>query len=186
MDLLVPRRELEAVLLGEIQTRILVPENVAYVVDQTVARLGEKADGSATDLAESRVAQITRQIERLVKLAETAGDVEEIAQGIARLEEERASLVSIAQPPEALDPDEIRAAVEARLGKLCGWLSGSPEEGQRALRALLGGRRMEFGPDPELRFRVDGIFEFAARSEKRPATDGDHRASRLCGSGGGI
>jgi len=60
---------------------------------------------------------------------------------------------------------------------------GSADARLDAFRALLGDRRMRVFPDPERRFRVEGLFELSLEMADARAAQG-HRASAVCGSGG--
>jgi hypothetical protein len=62
---------------------------------------------------------------------------------------------------------------------------GAPEERRAAFRTLLGDRKMKVFPDPERRFRVEGLFELALETTDARDPEG-RRASAIIGSGGAI
>jgi hypothetical protein len=105
--------------------------------------------------------EIEGEVATLRRLA-ARGMGDRVASLVADLEAERQRL---AEPPQLaeddLDPSVLRALVEARVRDLRGAFEGAPEECRAALRALLGGRRMRVLPDPEQRFRVEGLFELS-------------------------
>ena len=144
--------------LGAIRDRILVPENIAYAVERAIEIVREESEAKDTTVAEARLSEIGTQIDRLIKLAETAGDIEAIGARLAQLERERESLadqvVSRLEPPNL---DALRPAIEQTVRSFSEWLSGTPEQGKRALRSLLGDRRMTVAADAE-RQLLFGMF----------------------------
>ncbi len=156
----VPSVELEGGLLHAFRGEILTPENVAYTVERAVeiARAGlsqEDRDGTTR-----RVAEVGAQIARLVRLAESAGNVDEIGERLTVLRLERDGLMRQLEAPfEAIDAKRLREMIEAELARVHDWLGAPDSGGREVLRALLGGQRMRFGPDATLAVRVEGAFE---------------------------
>lgn len=110
--------------------------------------------------AKQPLAELGAQIARLVRLAEAAGDVDDIGGRIAALRRERDDLATCLRAPTAeLDGPRLRELIHAELDRMHWWLSAPGSGGREVLRALLGGERMGFGPDAELTVRVEGAFE---------------------------
>jgi hypothetical protein len=104
---------------------------------------------------------------------------------LAELEAERREILRPAATfaPMGLDRAALRRLIEPRVVEMRSAFLGSPERARSAFRALLGDRRMRVGPDPERRFRVEGIFELALETGDARALQ-EHRASAITGSGG--
>ncbi len=87
--------------------------------------------------------------------------------------------------PIGLDRETLRALVEPRVLEMRSAFLGSPEHARAGFRALLGGRRMRVGPDPERRFRVEGVFELALETtdSRGPQDDLGSRHSVVAGGG---
>jgi hypothetical protein len=71
--------------------------------------------------------------------------------------------------------DALRPVIEARGREVQRVLTGAPEAGKRALRGLLGDRRMQVHPDDERGLRVEGVFELTleaagARGHRTPGS----------------
>jgi hypothetical protein len=83
-----------------------------------------------------------------------------------------------------VDLDALRPFIETQVLEMRHALEGDLEERRDAFRAPLGDRKMCVFPDPERRFRVDGIFELALETTDARDPEG-RRASAMSGSGGG-
>ena len=122
------------------------------------------------------LAEVGAQIARLVRLAESAEDVDEIGERLAALRLERDGLVRQLEAPfEVIDAKRLREMIEAELARVYDWLGAPDSGGREVLRALLGGQRMRFGPDATLAVRVEGAFEL--RLDFRGAGRGARGAS---------
>ena len=160
-ELLVARDELEARVLGVIRDEVLTPGNVAYATERALAIIRERTESDDTHEAEARHAELSPQIERLVKLAATAGDVEEIGEQLAQLRAERDALKETlsARALSLPDVEALRPEIEERVRGFGERMAGERDDARRALRHLLGDRRMTLAPDEERGFRVEGVFE---------------------------
>ena len=131
-----------------------------------------------------RLAELPREIERLVALAARVDGVDEIAARLAALKLERERLGADVRAVAAeIDPEALRSSLERRLGELGESLRGDPERARRALAELLRGDRLRVGPDAERGFRVEGTAWLGLETERRgPLGPPTYQA----GSGGGI
>ena len=155
----VPHGELESGLLRAFRDEILVPENVAYTVERALEIIRTSA-APDREIAKRRAAELSDQIARLVRLAESAGDVDEIGGRIAVLRREREGLArALEAPSDVLDGERLREKLRGELERVNEWLGAPGGGGRDVLRALLGGQRMRFGPDEKLAVRVEGAFE---------------------------
>lgn len=104
-------RDLETRIFGAIESQILQPDHVAYAVEQTTTALRKRLDSGAGN-AERRLAEIGRQVDRLLALAERAGDVAELGARLESLEAERQSLLEEAPTmPPVFDSIELRPRI---------------------------------------------------------------------------
>ena len=183
-DLRIAQQELETRFLRGVQEQILVPDLVLYAVEKALdlARVRTAEGPSSAD--RERLAEVETQIEHLVRLAAQLGHLDAHGRVLGELERERQELRQrLLRSSPALDLEALRDPIEKTLNDLGAWLTGTPEQGRAALRALLGDRRLRVGPDTERGFRIDGELEVTL--ELRTAWDHeDLQAVRFGGSGG--
>ncbi len=150
----VPMAELDDLVLGAFVEQVLGDAVVDAIVERAVAvvrgRLAGR--GGAADLAD-----VDARIAKLVRVAETAGDVDELGTRLAALRAERDALrARLGAGAPALDERRLRARARARVADLRGGLSASPEGARRVLYALLGEGKLRVSPDAERGYRVEG------------------------------
>jgi DNA invertase Pin-like site-specific DNA recombinase len=190
----VPQAELEARVLGTIRERFLVPEHIAYAAQRALARV---AKGLRTDLAPApdtaRLAEIEDELATLRRMASKTARRGHAMALLSELEAERAQLLAgPAVVAPAVDLEAFRPAAEAAVLEIRAGLEASDGDRRLAIRALLGGRRLRVGPDPELGFRFEGVLELALQMRRagsdaaRPfdcVVAGAGNARRTCGLG---
>ena len=76
----------------------------------------------------------------------------------------------VAETAPAPDLGALRGPIESRLRELRTWLADSPEQGRRALSALLAGERLRVYPDAERRFRVEGSIRLGLELDQAQAS----------------
>ena len=119
-SLRVPHRELEERILGAVRERTLVPENVLYVVEKTLAIIRDRT-AETRDLAHDRrrLAEVEVALERAVDLAVETSGIAAARQKIEALETERAGLEErlargFPEPPSVLPrASSVTAGAEA-------------------------------------------------------------------------
>lgn len=107
-------------------------------------------------------------------MAARTGRARDVAGLLADLEAERETILSPAATSATigLDRETLRRLIEPHVLEMRTALLGSPELARTAFRALLVGRRMRVGPDPEQHFRVEGLFELELETaDARAAQD---------------
>jgi DNA invertase Pin-like site-specific DNA recombinase len=154
----VARTDLEARVFGAIRDQVLVPDGVAYAVQCAVDALAEAMNREDPRQVRARLREIDKELANLARFVAKTGKVDAAAAHYAELDAERNRLLDRLTEPPVFDPEEIRRAAEARVLVLREALAHGPES-RAALRALLGNRRLQVGPDPERGFRVDGLLE---------------------------
>jgi len=184
--LTVARSALEERIFGAIRERILVPDAVAYAVERALSHVrSELAESVTADTTHgARLAEIEEELALLHRVAGRTGREWQVRALVAELEAERQRLT--AKPAAArseIDLEAWRPTIEARVLEMRAAFEGSADARLDAFRALLGDRRMRVFPDPERRFRVEGLFELSLEMADARAAQG-HRASAVCGSGG--
>jgi hypothetical protein len=162
-DMVVPRRELEDAFLETVQEDILTEDAIAYVVDRAMDLAREWFSSSESDLRKSqeRLRAVTREMENLARLAAKTGDLDVYGNLIKEQRAERAILeteIARAESP-LLDAAGLRDPLESKVRSLREWFGGSRELGRKALRDLLGDRRLAVHPDGQHSFRIEGFFE---------------------------
>jgi hypothetical protein len=157
------RGQLEAAFLEDVQTRLLTSESVDYVVRRTLSLIEERTAVTETHEANrADLALINRKLGNLVDLAAETGDVSKIGEKIKQLEHRRAQIEHLdAAVGAKLDIDAIATAVRTRASTLRGWFEESGEAARRAVKALLGDRRLDVYVDAHS-FRLEAFFELAA------------------------
>ena len=185
-DLRISQQELETRFLRGVQEQILVPDLVLYAVEKALDLARVRTVEGASSADRERLAEVETQIEHLVRLAAQLGHLDAHGRVLGELERERQELRQrLLRSSPALDLEALRDPIEKTLNDLGAWLTGTPEQGRAALRALLGDRRLRVGPDTERGFRIDGELEVTL--ELRTAWDHeDLQAVRFGGSGGAL
>ena len=150
-------RELEERIFGAIEEQVLNPDHVAYVIEQAQAE-AEQDQGQGAEQAAVRVTAISKQIDRLVKLAERAGDIEEIGARIDALAAEREALLDSTPsgPAPSFGFSELRAAIEARVAGLRPTLRAGGEAAREVLQVLFGTQRIQVAACPDRSFSLSG------------------------------
>ncbi len=169
----VARDELEGRLFEAIREKILTPDAVAHVVERAIAlvrmRLAGAHDTTLRD--RERVDQIDRELENLVRQVAKLGDVPGFDSMLSQLKSERAGLVRrLAAPTKVMDlnPGEIRKAAERGVCGLRESFNSAPDVARRALRALLGGDRIQIMRDEAQGYRMEGVFCLGLEIDRRP------------------
>lgn len=185
--LLVPRLELEGRIFEAVRERVLTPEGVAFAVERALGLVEAELRAPAPTLvreARARLVEVEADLAALRRVGDRTG--RSVAALVAELETERTTiLAAAARPPAAVALEALRPVIEARVGEYRSLLTAAPESGKRALRALLGDRRMHVYRDDERGFRVEGLFELTL--EARGARDRlQSPGSSSTGSGGRI
>src|SRR5262249_53740806 len=72
-------RDLEARVLGAIQSQVLAPEAAAYVAERTMGLVRERREAGDLDAKRRRLAEVAGEINRLVALAARVDGIDEIA-----------------------------------------------------------------------------------------------------------
>jgi hypothetical protein len=75
----------------------------------------------------------------------------------------------------AVDVEQLRPRIEARVLEMREAFAGAPEVRRGAFRALLGERRLRVLADPAQRFRVEGLFELTVETADARAYEGTGR-----------
>lgn len=184
-DLVVSRMALEECVFGAIRERILVPDVVAYIVEQAMAETQALLAPERPDPTRAaRLAEIDEELATLRRIAER-GSSRHAARLVADLERER---VEIAAPQnrasEAIDFEALRAAIDASVREMRAALAGDADARRGAFRALLGDRRMSVFADPERTFRVEGLFELDLEMPDARHSDESGRLTKLVAGGG--
>jgi hypothetical protein len=163
--------DLEARVLGMFETQALAPNVVDYVIERTLQLVRERRNGKGLGAKRTRVAEVTREIERLVALAARVDGIEELAVQLEALKREREHLGAALRAAEVhVDVEALRPALERRLEGLGSALSGRhPDLARRALQELLRDDRLRVGPDPERGFRIEGTAWLSVALERRTA-----------------
>lgn len=118
------------------------------------------------------VAEVERELQRLVVLASKAGDLDAIAAQISALEAERTRIKArLAARPAIPDMDRLREAAEGWVRELRTTLEGHDGE-LEALGSIIVGRRLWVGADPKRGFRIEGLVRVAGYPPPASA-DGD-------------
>jgi hypothetical protein len=156
---LISRSRLEGALLEHIQARILTPEAVGFIVERALDLMEHRQEESGgAEKARRTLAETERKLANLVRLAAETGELEQIGEEIRRLKAQRGELEASALAAGVrIDWAEIADRMRARVDRLRGLLVGSRESGRRALRALLGDRRLTIHPS-DRGFRLEGFL----------------------------
>ena len=162
----VSRVALEDRILGAVRERILVPENVLYVVESALERVRNQLTAYDPERDRRRLAQLEVQIERAVDLAIETGGLAAAKRKLQALENERVEVESrLATQPRVPDLASLRPMIEAKVDELRTTLLGAPLQARRGFSALLGDRRMVVHADAERGFRVEGLFRWSLENE---------------------
>ena len=189
-DLAVPRTALEERIFGAMRERILVPEFVAYTLDQAIGLAADELQDEPREIASeqaARLAEVEDDLATLRRVAARTGRAGQVAQLVGELEAERTRRTKAGPPPGrgAIDFEAWRPELERWLYDVRTALEGAPEERRdglpraapRSAHTRLSGRRAAL---PRR-----GALRSSARSGRRPEPRG-LRASAPSGSGGGI
>ncbi len=182
------RADLEGRVLGAIQSEILVPENVQYIVEQAVNLVKQQVSEPVVGEADhARLEEIESEFENLVRLAAKLGDLKAYEHVITELREEQRAIeqrLRNGATPIELSPRRLEQLVKERVLDLRSAFDGEPEGVRSALRALLGDTRMRVGPDPERDFRVEGVFHWSFQTQAaRPPQETGRLVSVVAGEG---
>ena len=145
-------------MLGAVREQILVPDVVAYVVEQALARVAEGI-GPDRERDGARLEALEGEIERAIDLGVRMGGLDAVARKLEALqrehEETRERLATA--PPELPNHEDLRQLIEARVVDFRAAFEAEPVVMRRAIRALLGERRLAVRADPERGFCVEGL-----------------------------
>ncbi len=186
MDARIPGDELEGRVLRALHEDVLSTEVLAYTIEQALERLHEGLRPADLEAQRRRLAQVERELENLVRLAAKLGDLEAHAQVLAEHRAERDELLRrlrAAPPPLAIEPGDLRAALEEAARDLRKPLAAAPGEMRTALFALLAGRRMRVHGEVERGYRVEGVFSLALETGNARG-DGPGRFGCVVAGGG--
>lgn len=179
--------DVESRVLGAIREQILVPEHIAYAVERALARSAELLASDGAENARARLPEVEREIANVTRFAAKTGRVDEAADLYAELSAERDALrAQLATVPALPDSHALRLAAEEWVGEMRSTLLGDPDQRRAAFAGLLGTGRIRVAPDAERGFRVDAVLRVALETRQARDHDGDLRACRSFGSGGGI
>jgi hypothetical protein len=182
----VPRTVLEERIFGAIREKILVPDVVAYVVERAIAEVQACVSPDAPDPTKRvRLAEIDEEVAVLTRMAERSGRSAQVAQLIAGLEGERASLATQNRSGPAIDIEALRSVIEASVLEMRAAFAGDSDSRRAAFRALLGESRMRVFADPDRTFRVEGIFRLPleTRTARPPQEEAGRFKSVVAGGG---
>ncbi len=186
--LTVQRRALEDRIFGAIRERILVPEVVARAVETAADLVSAQLAAPEAEPADvrDRLAEIDDELATLRRVAARSGRLRELGRVVAELEAERASLAGTAgrEGQAEIAPDLLRAVIEVRVREMRAAFEASLEDRRAAFRSLLGDRRMRVGPDPELGFRVEGVFALSLETPNARDYESPGRRQSVVAGGG--
>ena len=107
-----------------------------------------------------------------------------MARKLAKLEQEREELrARLEGVPHELDSGALRALIEARVQDFGAALQACPDAKKRALRALLGDRRIQVHPDDARGFRVEGLVSLPLMRETPGISEDPGRLQALVAGG---
>lgn len=163
----------------------MTPENVNYVVARTLELVRDRLAARDPERDRRRLAEVELQVERAVELAvRMGGRVEAVERKLDALEAEKSEILARLDRAPALPSEAaLREIARPRVLDYRGLLESSPEDGRRALRALLAGERMRVYSDTERGFRVEGLFRVPLTHE--PPGDLSHSGRFDCVVAGG-
>ena len=174
-SLRVRQSDLEDRILGVIQSEILVPEHIAYAVEKALALAKERTASYDASPDTERLDAIDAEQENLIRMAAQLSKLGPYGRILEGLEVERGEIKArLEHQPVPIDPEALRAPIEARLRDLSGWLADrGGDSARQALDALLAGSKLRVSPDPDRDFRVDGILRVAVKPSGSDPLGGD-------------
>jgi len=154
-DLRIAREELENRVLGAVQDQILVPENLAYLVESALKaaeRPGER------ERLQAELGAVEGKIARLVRLAEETDEHGEIRDRLAEVKAEQRRLESALEAAHGESPDmaTLQDRIETEARNVRDLLLSDPDKGREALRLLFGEERLRLVPDAKRGYAILG------------------------------
>ncbi len=187
-DLVVTAADLEATFVAGVRDHVLTPDTTRYIVERVADAVTRRSQATPQQAAaaRSRIRELEKELCNLARLAAETGEVRVYAKMIREREEERAGLearLAEMQAPE-IDRGALFEIAEGRVGQLRDWFAEAGEGARRALRMLLGERRLAVHPDPDHGYRVEGFIDLAlyGRTPRNPNDSGAF-ASVVAGAG---
>jgi DNA invertase Pin-like site-specific DNA recombinase len=180
----VHRADLESRVFGAIRERILVPEVVLYAAQRTLELVQEGLTQRDPAADRKRLDEIDVELANLARFAARTGRVDEAVDLFGELEQERGEIAARLEAGGAdVDLEAMRPWIVDRVAEMRTAFESAPENAREALRVLLGTRRLRVGPDPDLGFRVEGLFVLPLET-RTPWGQGTARACDSVVAGG--
>jgi site-specific DNA recombinase len=177
----VDRLALEERIFGALRLSVLTPENVRYAVRRTLEELRRMAGADLQEGGHRRLAQIEVEIERAVEIAVQTGGLEAATRKLDALRAEQEEIrARLAGTPMSLPAfGDLEPLIEARVADFRAAFEADPATMRRALRALLGDRRIVVREDRDRGFAVEGWLSLPLMQQTPGVSQDSGRLQRV-------
>ena len=170
--------DLEARVLGTIQTQILVPEIVGEVACRSLDLAKSRFDHAQQSFSADRrrLDEIVLEERNLIREVAKLGSSDEFYAVLDELREEKETIQSRVEASQPRwSPANLEEPIRATISRFESLLRGSPEKAHQALQGLLRGNRIDVHQSPGSRdYHIEGVAELTleAHTAGRPETTG--------------
>jgi site-specific DNA recombinase len=170
--------DLEARVLGTIQTQILVPEIVEEVACRSLDLAKSRFDHAQQSFSADRrrLDEIALEERNLSREIAKLGSSDEFYAVLDELHEEKGAIQSRVESSQPRwSPANLEEPIRAAISRFESLLRSSPEKAHQALQGLLRGNRIDIHHSPDSRdYHIEGVAELTleAHTAGRPETTG--------------